>query len=255
MKIPATLILLACATGVQAQENVLTLGGGLAVTPRYSGSHEMQAAPIILVDYQMKNGFYASTMRGLGYGTSFGALSVDAALGVRGERSDEDKSGVGGARGSKELRGMGKVKASSTANLGARYTIFNGLEFAGHASLPLSQRENGKNAGFELTGTLHADDSDKLALSLGANFADRKYMQTYYGVTAQQAAHSGMKAHSPAAGLYEAILSFAWEHRIDQRWAVTTMLGSSTLVRDAANSPVTRRSTAPTAAVFASYRY
>jgi outer membrane scaffolding protein for murein synthesis (MipA/OmpV family) len=42
---------------------------------------------------------------------------------------------------------------------------------------------------------------------------------------------------------------------VDERWAVTTMLGYSALVRDAAKSPIALRSTSPTAAVYASYRY
>jgi len=255
MKLPVSLLIFACCTSVQAQENTLTLGGGLAAASRYSGSKETQLAPVIIVDYQMANGLYASSMRGLGYGTALGNLSLDAALGVRGERLEKNESSIIGSRGSTELRGMGDVKASVTANLRAGYIIVPGLVLGASASLPMTHRENGKNAGFELTGTLHADDRDRVTLSLGASLADSKYMQTYYGVTATQAARAGFKAYKPSAGLYEAKFAFGWEHRIDQRWGLTGMLGSTTLVRDAANSPVTRRNTAPTAAVFASYRY
>lgn len=253
MKLPVSLLLIACAASVHAKD-ALTLGAGLAATPRYSGSHEMRGTPILVVDYQMANGFYASTIRGLGYGAALGALRLDAALGMRGKRSDDDKNGIGGS-GSSELRGMGEIKSSATLNLAAHYGILQGLDFSTSASLPMSRRENGKTAGFELTGTLHADDRNKVTLSLGASLADSKYMQTYYGVTATQAARTGFKAYKPSAGLYEAKFTFGWEHRIDQRWGIAGMLGSTTLVRDAANSPVTRRNTAPTAAVFASYRY
>lgn len=252
-----TLVLLALATAfnAQAQENTLTLGGGLAAAPRYAGSKEMQAAPIIVIDYQMANGFYASTMRGLGFGTTVGSFSLDAALGVRGERKEKNESGFAGNRGSSELRGMGDIKGSATANLRAGYSIVPGLALGASLALPLSQRENGKTAGLEVTGILHQDDSDKIALSLGANFADSKYLQTYHGVTAAQALRTGRKQYTPHAGMYEAVLSLAWEHQVDARWSVTGMAGSSTLVRDAARSPLTRRSTAPTAAVYASYRY
>lgn len=255
MKLPVSLLLIACTASVHAEENTLILGAGVAATPRYSGSHEMRGVPLIVLDYQMTNGLYASTMRGLGFGTVVGGLQLDAALGMRGKRSDEDNNGVGGAGGSSELRGMGEVKSSATLNLGARYSIFDGLGFTAGVSAPLTNRDNGNTAGFELTGTLHADDSDKVTLSLGASLADRKYMQTYYGVTSAQAARTGFKPYGPKAGLYEAKFAFTWDHRIDQRWSFTGMLGSTTLVRDAANSPVTRRTTAPTAAAFASYRY
>lgn len=255
MKRSVTLVLLACGCAAQAGENTLTLGAGIAAAPRYSGSHEMQAAPILVIDYQMANGFYASTMRGLGLGTSLGGVSLDAALGVRGARGDDDRSGFGGSRGSRELAGMGKVKASATLNLRAGYDILPGLGLAAHASLPLSQRQNGRTGGIELTGVLHADDQDRVALSLGANFADRKYMQTYYGVSAAQAARSRFAPFTARAGMVEALLNFAWERRMNQQWRLTGMLGSSTLVRDAARSPLSRRATAPVAALYASYRY
>lgn len=247
--------LLAVALSAKAEENTLTLGGGLAAAPRYAGSKEMQLAPIVAIDYQMANGFYASTMRGLGFGTALGNVSLDAALGVRGERKEKNESGFAGNRGSTELRGMGDIKASATANLRAGYSITPGLILGATTSLPLSQRQNGKTAGLEITGILHQDNSDKIAISLGANFADQKYMQTYHGVTALQAQRAKRKQFSPRGGLYEGVLNIAWEHRVDQRWAVTGMLGSSTLVRDAARSPLTLRSTAPTAALYASYRY
>ncbi|WP_051293551.1 MipA/OmpV family protein [Pseudoduganella violaceinigra] len=255
MKFPVSLLILACCANVQAEENILTLGAGLGAAPRYAGSKETQAAPIIVIDYQMANGFYASSMRGLGYGTALGGFSLDAALGVRGERKEKNESGLAGSRGSTELRGMGDVKASATANLHAGYSIVPGLVLGSSLSLPLSHKENGKTAGVELTGILHDDKTDKVALSLGANFGDSKYLQTYHGVNAAQALRTGRKPFSPRAGMYEAVLNFAWEHKVDSRWSVTGMLGSSTLVRDAARSPLTRRSTAPTAAVYASYRY
>lgn len=247
--------LLAVALSAKAEENTLTLGGGLAAAPRYAGSKEMQLAPIVAIDYQMANGFYASTMRGLGFGTALGNVSLDAALGVRGERKEKNESGFAGNRGSTELRGMGDIKASATANLRAGYSITPGLTVGATASLPLSQRQNGKSAGMEVSGILHQDESDKIAISLGANFADKKYMQTYHGVTALQAQRSGRKQFTPNAGLYEAVLNIAWQHKVDERWSVTGMLGSSTLLREAARSPLTLRSTAPTAAVYASYRY
>jgi MipA family protein len=47
----------------------------------------------------------------------------------------------------------------------------------------------------------------------------------------------------------------SWVHRIDAHWAVTSMLGAQRLTGDAANSPLVRRKTAPTAAVYAAYQF
>lgn len=235
--------------------NVLTLAGGIAGGPRYSGAHEHVIGPALAIDYQMANGFYASTMRGLGYGRQLGPINVGAALGYRGERSEHDRAGLGGARGSTALRGMGTVKGSATAVLHAGYEVVDGLELTMAADLPISHRENGRTLALGLTGTLFEQGADHVTLSLSANLADSDYVRTYYGVTAAQAARSGYAPFTPKAGLYEVELGMTWRHSFNERWSVTSMLGLTALTRDAARSPLARRDTAPTAALFLGYRF
>lgn len=256
MKLPFLLAgLLAAGSALANDENVLTLGGGVAAVARYSGSDELQAAPIIAVDYQMANGFYASTLRGLGYGHDFGKLHLSAALGYRGERTDKEEISFGGRHGSDKLKGMGVVKGSGTGLFGAGYTIIEGLTISGHAEMPVTHRENGRSGGLSVTGTMLNTATDQVSLSVGANLADRNYAQTYYGVTAAQAARSGYKQYTPKGGWYEGVMSVAWQHRVDERWSVTGMLGFSTLLRDAKDSPITRKANTPSATVYASYKY
>jgi outer membrane scaffolding protein for murein synthesis (MipA/OmpV family) len=235
--------------------NVLTLAGGIAGGPRYSGADERVIGPILAIDYQMANGFYASTMRGIGYGRQLGPIRVSAALGYRGERSERDRAGLGGARGSTALRGMGTVKGSATAVLHAGYELVDGLELSMTADLPVSHRENGRTLAIGLTGTLFERDADHVTLSLSANLADSDYLRTYYGVTPAQAARTGYAPFTPKAGMFEAELGMSWRHKLDERWSVTTMVGLTALTRDAARSPLARRDTAPTAAVLVGYSF
>jgi outer membrane scaffolding protein for murein synthesis (MipA/OmpV family) len=256
MKSPFLIAALLAATSASAaDENVLTLGGGVAAAARYSGSDELQAAPIIAIDYQMANGFYASTLRGLGYGRDFGNLHLSAALGYRGERTDKEETNFGGRRGSDKLKGMGVVKGSGTGVFGVGYKIVEGLVVSGQAEAPLSHRENGRSGNIALTGTLVSNSVDQVTITVGANIADSKYAQTYYGVTADQSARSGYKRFTPKGGMYEGAMNMAWRHQIDDRWSVTGMVGYTALVRDAAKSPIVFRSSSPVAGVYASYRY
>lgn len=235
--------------------NVLTFAGGIGVGPRFSGADENVVGPVAGIDYQMANGFYASTLRGIGYGQTIGPLTLGAALGYRGERSEHDRSGLGGARGSTALRGMGDVKGSVTAMLQAEYQIVDGLDLTLQAELPVSHRENGRALEVGVTGTLFEGGADHVALSLSASLADRDYMQTYYGVTAAQAGRTGYGRFTPKAGMYETELGLSWRHTINDRWSVTAMVGVSSLRRDAARSPLSRKDTAPTGALFATWRY
>lgn len=248
-------LLAASAAHADDDVNVLTLAGGIAGGPRYSGSEQRVIAPALAIDYQMANGFYASTLRGIGYGRQLGPVNVGAALGYRGERSERDRDGLGGARGSTALRGMGTVEGSATAVLHAGYAVLDGLELTMAADLPISHRENGRTLALGLTGTLFEQGADHVTLALSANLADSAYVRTYYGVTAAQAARTGYAAFTPKAGLYEVELGMTWRHQFDERWSVTTMLGLTALTRDAARSPLARRDTAPTGAVFVAYRF
>jgi outer membrane scaffolding protein for murein synthesis (MipA/OmpV family) len=235
MKTSISLLLFASISIAHAGDSSLPLDAGV----RHSGPRETQADPVTA---RHANGFYTSIMGEPGYGTAIGPVWLELALGIRTERSDE-------------LSGMGKMKASGTANLHAAYEVLPGLALAAYASLPVTHRENGKTGGIELSSALHSSDEDNLTLSLGANFADQDYLQSSYGLSSQQAARTGRAKFTPRAGLYEAESNLTWERRVGKQAGVTGMLGANTLLRDAANSLITRRSTTPTGAVFTNYRY
>jgi outer membrane scaffolding protein for murein synthesis (MipA/OmpV family) len=251
--IPALFVLLS-GGAFAADDAVLTVGAGVALAPRYSGSDENMVLPMLAVDYTMANGLYASTLRGLGYGGAAGPFSYSAALGYRAPRKEDGKLPFGG-KASKYLRGMGDVKGSATANLNLGYAIFDGLNVSVHTAQALSARETGSTYGAGLSGTLVKNEADTVTLSLGFEMADKKYAQAYYGVTAQQALKSGYKVYKPKAGIYQAEVTMSWQRKLDDHWGVTGVLGATSLLRDAANSPLTRRTTSPMAAVYASYTF
>ncbi|MBJ7309578.1 MipA/OmpV family protein [Rugamonas sp. CCM 8940] len=246
------LSLLAGQAAAAAAENVFTVGAGVAVGSRYSGSDEHVVAPVVQLDYAMANGLFASTMRGLGYGGSAGPLKYSVALGVRGGRSESDERGIAGKTGSKYLKGMGEIKTNATANFGLSYAIFERVEVSARAEVPVSQRDNGASFGVGITGHLYQTPSDTLSLSLGANFADSKYAKTYYGVNATQSKNSGYREFTPKSGLYGVDAGLSWTHTFPGKWSLTGMAGVSSLSGDASKSPLTRKKTAPTAAIYVS---
>lgn len=255
LALPALLPLLAQAEDAKPAGNVLTLGGGIAVGPRYSGSDENQVAPVLGIDYAMANGFYASTLRGLGYGHSIDKLTLNAAIGARGERKEKDTQKFGGSSGSPKLRGMGDIKASATAMFSASYALTDAIEVSTRLELPISHRENGKTLNLGASGVLYNQGRDTVTLSGGVNFGDAKYNQTYYGVSEAQSDRSGYRVYKPKSGLYEAEIGISWQRKLDKNWAVTTMVGASTLLGDAKNSPIVFRKTSPTGALYATYSY
>jgi outer membrane scaffolding protein for murein synthesis (MipA/OmpV family) len=243
------------SASAMAADSQFLIGGGAAAGARYSGASENALAPVIVLDYSDASGFFASSLRGLGYGSQQGPLSVSAALGYRGGRKEKDEHALFGIVGSDRLKGMGDIEGNASALLKVGYQLMPVLDLSLAADIPLSERDNGKNVHAGINGHLLQGDKDNFKLGVSAGFADSKYAQTYYGVTARQAASSRFTAYQADSGLYEVNAMLSWEHRIGQRWSVTSMLGANHLMKAAANSPLTQRKTSPTGAVYASYVY
>ncbi|WP_432379962.1 MipA/OmpV family protein [Duganella sp. P38] len=252
--IPLACLLSAPALAADADSQFL-VGGGIAGGSRYAGSGHNMVAPVVVLDYTHSSGFFASSLRGLGYGAQIGPFNYSAALGYRGERREENEKSLFGNNGSEELKGMGDIKGNASALLSLGYKPLSMLEFNVRADVPLSQRDNGKTVHGGVSAQLMASDTDALSVGVSAGFADAKYAQTYHGVNARQAARSRFKAYTPKSGLYEANLMLTWQHRLASQWSMTTMLGANHLLGDAADSPLTKRKTSPAAAVYVTYAY
>ena len=262
LRLSAAALAALAACGAMAAEpqaadsgNTLLIGGGVAVGQRYSGSKDNAVAPLVLLDYSMANGFFASTMRGLGYGGQVNGFSYGAALGYRGGRKEKDEKGLFGNTGGTRLQGMGDIKGNASAALSVGYSPLPGFQLGLSADVPLSQKDNGKNLHVSASGQLYGQGNDSVSLGLSAGFADSKYAQTYFGVSQRQATTSHFNAYKAGSGLYEVSAMLTWEHKIDAKWNVTSMLGATRLVKDAGRSPLSERKTAPTAAVYATYNY
>ena len=86
---------------------------------------------------------------------------------------------------------------------------------------------------------------DRFSASVGprVGFGDQRYMQTYFGVTAQEAARSPLfrTAYSPAAGMRYAGFAAAIGYRINGHLRTTVDLSFDRLGAIAADSPVVRQ--------------
>ena len=186
----------------QRQGNVLTLGGGVDVGPRYSGSDKTRISAAQVVDYSMANGFFIGTTRGIGYGNNVGNLDYSAALSYRTGRKDKDVSSDSISSGSDELRGMGEIKGSAIVVPGLGYKVTDWLNLQLQAEVPVSERDNGEAVHFGLSSPLYTSPTNAVTLALTGSWGSDKYMQTYYGVNAAQSAASGFARHDAGAGIY-----------------------------------------------------
>jgi MipA family protein len=232
----------------------LTLGGGVAVVQQYSGSKEMTARPIPLIDYSTTVGAFISTVRGIGFGSSSGDFGATAAINFRGGRVDHSTHAIGSSGGD-ELHGMGDVKPSGVVGLAITYKVTDQIRLSSGVDVPFSHRDNGLKGSFGVGGSLWKDEVDELSLGTSVNIGSRRYVQTYFGVTTGQSLDSGISAHAARSGLYSVDAGLVWTHRIDKQWLLTSTAGASRFLGDAADSPIVERRFAPSAALIVGYTY
>lgn len=256
--LPGALLALLCTSTLAAEPpegNALTLGGGVDVTPRYSGSDENRVTTALVLDYAMQNGFFVSTTRGIGYGNSYGKLDYSTALSYRAGRKDHDVDSDSLSDGSDDLRGMGDVKGSAIGVLGLGYKVTDWLHLQWQAELPFSQRNNGAALHFGITSPLYSSSGNTVTMALTSSWGTGNYMQTYYGVNSSQSAGSGVTQYDAGSGIYAYSINMEWTHKFNQDWSVVAATGFTQLAGDARNSPIVKQKASPNGSLNVTYSF
>ncbi|MGY5956445.1 MipA/OmpV family protein [Kosakonia sp. BK9b] len=239
----------------QQQATALTLGGGVNVAPRYSGSDKSHATTALVLDYSMANGFFISSTRGIGYGNTLGKLNFSAALSYRAGRKDHNADSGSVSSGSDELRGMGDVKGSAIGVPTLGYKVAGWLNLQLQAEVPLSERSNGTALHFGITSPLYTSAKNSVTLALTGNWGTSQYMQTYYGVSASQSAASGFAQYDAGSGMYAYDMNIDWTYKLTPDWSIVTTAGYTQLTGDARNSPIVQRKSSPTGSLMVTYSF
>lgn len=256
--VPGALLALLATPTLAAEPprgTTLTLGGGVGVAPRYSGSDENRVSTALVLDYSMRNGFFVSSTRGLGYGNSLGNVDYSAALSYRTGRKDHNVDSDTMSDGSDHLRGMGNVKGSALGVVGLGYKLTNWLSAQLQAEVPFSQRDNGAALHFGIVSPLYHSPKNSVTLGLTSSWGTNDYMQTYYGVSAAQSAASGFTQYHAGSGIYACSLNLDWTHNFTESWSVVADAGYTQLAGDARNSPIVQRKASPTGSLTVTYRF
>ncbi len=233
----------------------LTVGGGVDVAPRYSGSDENRVSTALVLDYSMRNGFFVSSTRGLGYGNNLGNVDYSAALSYRTGRKDHNVDSDDMNDGSDYLRGMGNIKGSALGVVGLGYNFTPWLSAQLQAEVPFSQRDNGAALHVGIVSPLYHSPKNSVTMALTSSWGTNDYMQTYYGVSASQSAASGFTQYDAGSGIYAWSLNLDWTHNFTERWSVVADAGYTQLAGDARNSPIVQRKSSPTGSLKVTYRF
>jgi len=232
----------------------VTTGALVGFAPAYEGSDKYKVMPLPLIDVVWRERVFLSTMNGLGaWAFKHNGFSIGGALGYefgRDESLDRD-----------ELAGLGDVDAAAQARLLAEYRTG---PFRLDAVLA---RALGGSDGTTLRigAGMAYPINDKLRLMPGisAVWADENYMDAYFGVTAAQSANSrarlgaaaGKSQFDAKSGVKNVDLSLMAMYALTPNWGLRGGGGVRFLLGDAADSPLSKRDTAPFANLGLAYRW
>lgn len=214
------------AAPVASPDLIFTVRGGIASAPDYFGSGDYTVGP----DFAFSFG-YLRLPGGRDFGNLDG-LSPDG-FGLRAsfryvdQRDDADNA---------ELAGLEDIDTSVELGLGIGYTSRNFDAFAdvrygavGHESFV-----------GEIGADVKAQPTDRLTVSLGPRMllGSDDYNDTYFGVTADEAALSGFDAYDPDGGAVTAGLELGMSYRLTDNWGVEGAVTYDRFIGDAADSPI-----------------
>jgi outer membrane scaffolding protein for murein synthesis (MipA/OmpV family) len=138
--------------------------------------------------------------------------------------------------------------------------IKTGIEVGGYVGYRFGGDEHGRGEiGFDLTVLKDVNGAHDGIVAIGqvsyaavrrsrffldidaqTTFGNRKYMQTYFGITPQQSAVSGLAQYRPGAGLRDVGTGITAGYQFNSRWGLISRIGGSYYVGDVKDSPIVR---------------
>ncbi len=213
-------------TAQPVRQYVFDLGIGAMVKPRYEAADSYLVYPFPIVSVA---NFYLPGLGQVADGRKKRGVFVYPSFSFIGERKASDSA---------DLTGTNTVDWALELGLGGGFRTEHYRVFA--------ELRQGINGHTSQVGQIGADaiiyPTDKLEFSFGprADFAAGGYMDTYFGVSAAEAAASGgrLTAYDPGAGFKSVGISARASYDLNEDVRLHLQGGYDRLVGDAADSPI-----------------
>lgn len=226
------------------------LGLAASMQPVYSGASRYRASEGPVINIRYRDRVFFSTGEGLGVDFLQGKhYRVSLAVGVDlGRREEWDISA---------LRGLGDIPRAPFVKLSSSYVISKRLPIILRADI---RKIAGGSAG--LVGDLEVytplpGSSRRLVMFAGPSvtIADRKHLQTGYGISELQSLDSGYPVYAAHGGLESAGFGFSATRFFTTHLLANTDLSVSKLLGSAGNSPLVERKTQASFDLSVAYRW
>lgn len=226
----------------------VVLGAGAAVAPRFQGSDDYRVRPVPLFDVQ-KGRFFARTGDGIGFHVFDSprflvGVSVDWMQGY--DEGDDVPDGIGDL----DDEAGGKVFVST--RVGGVIATLSGTQV-------LDEDEDEGLRGMVINARLAypypVTERLMVVPGIAMNWANTKYMTSYFGVDATRNTNSGLDIYEPSASVKDVSIRLAFNYRWSESWNVTGAISVSQLLNQAADSPLVESESQASALVGITYAF
>jgi len=150
--------------------------------------------------------------------------------------------------------GLPDVRRTLRGRLYAGYELTKDWQLSGSLSQDLLGRQGGLTAGLDLGWRLRQTAHLEWTVGGGISAGDATNMRSYFGVTPQGSAATGLPVYTPGAGLRDAHAGMGWTWQLTPRWIAFGSAGATLQMGPAADSPLTQRRLGGSVAVGLAYR-
>ncbi len=152
------------------------------------------------------------------------------------------------------LRGLGDVRRTARAEFQAGYEA-GCFTAKGDVATDIAHR--GQGTIVDLTLATHYPVRGRLQIESGvaAQWANRLFNDSFYGITPAQSVASGLPEYSPGSGLDELRVFLGASFAIDRHWLAVGRVAAVHLTQKASDSPITERRNHGEFQLFAAYRF
>lgn len=241
----------------------VSVGGGVALEPIFEGSNTSEVAFMPFIDVEWRERVFFNFIDGLGVNIYRGEdATLSMALGLEDGRKEDDDAEF--------LKGVGDVADETSVNMKFEYSIgpltpyamvikhlgeSEAMQARGgiEAKLPLLLMF-GKKLNIDET-TKPTDLGPLLVLDVAARWGNKDYMNTFFGVSEQQAATSRFSPYALDAGIKAIDTDLSLLYPVTDSWALKLSAEVSQLSSEIADSPLVQSATQATYKLRVKYNF
>lgn len=139
------------------------------------------------------------------------------------------------------LAGLPDLRPTIRLRLSAVKRFDDGWRLAAGVSPDLLGRGGGALVDLGISHEWRLSPTLQSSMGVGATWANRRYQQSYFGITPAQSLDSGHPVYEPGAGLRDISVNVGMRAELGPRWIGLVGLGANVLQGPAVDSPLVRK--------------